>query len=273
MRHFSEQVIYRASLAPSELPLSLRSVGQAEFEPFYTGSKRSTSFIQIIWGGHGEGLVSVDKQCWVVRKGQVLICRPAACHSLGSHTGNGWTYRWCTMDGSASSLLVAAFNFPEKAFEVGSCLTDWFVRLSQVLQAPSPEGERLAGIEAYRFLSSIPRCGAASASGTSRSGKVLSVLKQQSYQANYNVQSLADDCQSSRFTVNRILQEELGVGPKKYIMSLRLQLAFSLLRCGGKSISQIAKDCGFANANYFCKVFKKKNGRTPGEFRRDRHLL
>ena len=54
--------------------------------------------------------------------------------------------------------------------------------------------------------------------------------------------------------------------PAKYIQLYRVEKAKERLVNSSDSIEQIAVAVGFANASYFCKVFKSTVGLTPSEF-------
>lgn len=54
--------------------------------------------------------------------------------------------------------------------------------------------------------------------------------------------------------------------PARYIQKIRIDKAKELLVSSGGSIEDIAVSTGFANASYFCKVFKSVVGITPTEF-------
>ena len=54
--------------------------------------------------------------------------------------------------------------------------------------------------------------------------------------------------------------------PAKYIQNYRVEKAKELLVNSDLSIDDIATGVGFANASYFCKVFKSTTGLTPTEF-------
>ena len=57
-----------------------------------------------------------------------------------------------------------------------------------------------------------------------------------------------------------------NVAPTKYIQNYRVEKAKELLVKSTASIDDIATAVGFANASYFCKVFKSTTGLTPKEF-------
>ena len=52
-----------------------------------------------------------------------------------------------------------------------------------------------------------------------------------------------------------------------YVNQYRLEKSISLLRNTGMSITEIAYACGFSNTSYFCELFHKYYGTTPGKFR------
>lgn len=57
-----------------------------------------------------------------------------------------------------------------------------------------------------------------------------------------------------------------NVAPTKYIQNYRVEKAKELLVNSDAAIDDIAIAVGFANASYFCKVFKSTTGLTPKEF-------
>lgn len=63
-----------------------------------------------------------------------------------------------------------------------------------------------------------------------------------------------------------IFQAVFGVPPTKYIQQLRVEKAKKMLVDSSGTVEQIAQAVGFANASYFCKVFKTITGLTPSEF-------
>ena len=56
------------------------------------------------------------------------------------------------------------------------------------------------------------------------------------------------------------------IPPARYIQKFRVDKAKELLVASRGSIEEIALATGFANASYFCKVFKSVTGLTPSEF-------
>jgi AraC-like DNA-binding protein len=59
-----------------------------------------------------------------------------------------------------------------------------------------------------------------------------------------------------------------GMSPIDFLIHSRIEKAKTYLQHSSKRIKEIAWLCGFRSEFYFCKIFKKRVGQTPGEFRR-----
>lgn len=78
--------------------------------------------------------------------------------------------------------------------------------------------------------------------------------------------TLADMSDIGETYYRNIFQSVFGVPPTRYIQQYRVDKAKELLVSGSGTVDQIAVAVGFANASYFCKVFKTITGLTPMDF-------
>jgi AraC-like DNA-binding protein len=72
----------------------------------------------------------------------------------------------------------------------------------------------------------------------------------------------------SEYYLNKRFKEVVGETPLQYLTKIRLKNAIGMLQESDDSIDSIARMCGFQNANYFAKVFKKYLGVTPSDFKK-----
>ncbi|NLZ67954.1 MAG: substrate-binding domain-containing protein [Spirochaetales bacterium] len=86
-------------------------------------------------------------------------------------------------------------------------------------------------------------------------------------------------CQISRWQIagsvnisedylTRIFHKEIGLSPTDYLNRLRIQLACEELKLTGSTINEVAFNTGFQDQAYFCRVFKKIKGFSPGNIRK-----
>jgi AraC-like DNA-binding protein len=65
----------------------------------------------------------------------------------------------------------------------------------------------------------------------------------------------------------RLFKRDEGTTPERYLMRLRLEHAKRMLSVTSLNLESIAKLSGFQTRNYFHRVFKRKVGVTPTEYR------
>ena len=80
--------------------------------------------------------------------------------------------------------------------------------------------------------------------------------------------ALAERFYINKFYLTRVFKEQFGLSVTSYLTQLRITQAKRLLRFSDKNIETIAQECGMSDANYFSRIFKKVEGTTPGQYRR-----
>lgn len=83
--------------------------------------------------------------------------------------------------------------------------------------------------------------------------------------------SLDDICRNvnvSKFHLCRCFREHTGMTVMDYILSTRIILAKNELTKTDESIMRISEKCGFSSVSYFCRVFHRKEGCTPLQYRK-----
>jgi AraC-like DNA-binding protein len=78
------------------------------------------------------------------------------------------------------------------------------------------------------------------------------------------VADMAKVARMSRYHFTRKFERARGISPGRFLASLRLDEATRLLSHGGHSVKEVAVQCGFRDASYFCKVFRRNFGVSPG---------
>ena len=80
------------------------------------------------------------------------------------------------------------------------------------------------------------------------------------------LEELAQRLEVSAAHLGRVFTKKVGVSPGKYITRVRIEYAKLLLRAPDTTIGYVAEASGFANANYFAKVFRRETGLSPSEY-------
>ena len=83
-----------------------------------------------------------------------------------------------------------------------------------------------------------------------------------------SVERLADVAHMSVRQFGRVFAEAIGVTPAKAIERLRIEAARPLVEDGHQTFEEIARSCGFGDADHMLRSFLRVFGRTPKEVRR-----
>jgi len=90
------------------------------------------------------------------------------------------------------------------------------------------------------------------------------------YNTPLSLELLSDHFHFNKNYVSRRFKETFGMTVNGYIALVRTGRAKELLRFTGKSIEEISYECGYGGeSNYFSRVFKKVEGCSLSEFRRN----
>ncbi|MDY4139743.1 MAG: helix-turn-helix domain-containing protein [Eubacteriales bacterium] len=69
--------------------------------------------------------------------------------------------------------------------------------------------------------------------------------------------------------ISQLFKSEIGVNFLAYLTSIRMEKAKQLLLTTPLSIAEVAEQSGYGDYRVFTKVFKKSEGVTPSQYRRD----
>ncbi|WP_372807319.1 helix-turn-helix domain-containing protein [Pontiella sp.] len=78
---------------------------------------------------------------------------------------------------------------------------------------------------------------------------------------------LAAKSHLSKRHFTRVFQECIGRSPIDHLKHVRCKKAAELLRGTGRTITDIAFDCGFSDSNYFTRCFRQTMSATPRQYR------
>jgi AraC-like DNA-binding protein len=66
----------------------------------------------------------------------------------------------------------------------------------------------------------------------------------------------------------RTFTHHTGLSPHQYRLQLKMGRARTLLSETALTVKEVAFRCGFESEQYFCRLFRRKTGVAPGEWRR-----
>jgi len=82
-----------------------------------------------------------------------------------------------------------------------------------------------------------------------------------------SVDSLASEYGMSRSHFSHFFRARTGMTPARFATEVRIHEATRILLNSRVPLKQVADACGFANANHFCKVFRRFQHLSPASYR------
>ena len=221
----------------------------------------------------GEGIVEVNKKPFIQGAGSFfMIERPGPYKYYISESSNFWEIIYVGLSfscmpfwNSITSSLNRISNL-EKNGEVYKFIEELFER------ARTSQLENLYdnSMFAYMFLIKLHKY--LREKGTLCDDSVSIELCIEFMNSNYNkditILDIANFGNISPFSFGKKFKDIVGDTPIHYLTKQRVKQSMILLCNTDLNIHSIAAQCGFEDANYFTKVFRKFTNFTPLEFRK-----
>ncbi|OMH39715.1 AraC family transcriptional regulator [Motiliproteus sp. MSK22-1] len=91
---------------------------------------------------------------------------------------------------------------------------------------------------------------------------------EQNFEKTVTMGSLANTANLSERHLRELFQSSYGMSPSQYLMELRMQAAWNLLKTTEHSVQSISEKVGYQNISAFSDRFRKHFGSSPQQFRR-----
>ena len=243
---------------------------------FRTKDGRVLPNFQIIYISAGAGwFKSATTKRISVKAGDLLFLFPGIWHSYAPHNETGWDEHWVGFDGALARRLMRHrfFASSKPLLQVGreSRLMGWFNELIEVTHSNDPALQQtMSGI----IMQILAHLYCMQQSRLAANDRELPFISQavtrlnQNFAGNIDFDCLARELKVSYSWFRRSFTHHTGLAPHQYLLEIRLAHARELLSAGLLSVKEIADRTGFADSQYFCRMFRKKVGLAPMSWRR-----
>ena len=98
--------------------------------------------------------------------------------------------------------------------------------------------------------------------------KALAAVEQ-AYSRDFSLEEVARMANMSVSYFCALFRQEKGISFKEYMIRVRIRYAKELLQTSDAPVNKIAEMVGYSDPNYFAKVFRARERRTPSQYRED----
>ena len=288
----SSRIIYTPSTFARTSLLHLQEVGSLKALHPHT-SKRSdlVSFLCFVVLS-GEGELSYEGQAYQLGAGDCVFidCRKAYSHSTGysgrggsdDHTttenknANLWSLQWCHFYAPSLPAVYEKYKerggrpvfHPEDIAPFVSLLTDLYNLASSFDYIRDMRiNEKLGSLLTLLMEQSWHP------ESVTVSRKRMELVEIKNYLDEHYTEKVTLDDLAERFFINKfylskIFKETYGTTVNNYLISKRITRAKQLLRFTDMTVDEIGVAVGMGDANYFSRMFRKVEGSSPSEYRK-----
>lgn len=209
-----------------------------------------------------------------IESGDAFLLFPGVWHRYAPDRETGWDEHWIGFDGETARRLVQNGFFSPRSpvLRVGreETVLGVYGEMIEAIHTEQPALQQvLAGLTTrlISLLYSAAQAGLSEDTGTAAAIREAVRRMHGDPKARFDLPELARQLHVSYTWFRRTFAQQTGMGPHQYLLQLRIARARSLLAESNWPVKEVAAQAGFESEYYFCRVFKKKTGLTPGTWR------
>jgi AraC-like DNA-binding protein len=253
--------------------------------PGWDQETRIAPHYELGYVAEGTGWWHLDARVLRQSAGQAYLTCPGAYSRMRVPSGGpdgmrGWkiTFEWPCLEprrgGDGDLALADAVIVPAA---LRRRLDDSFAAVQALFLEAAPGWELEASGHLQVLLARIARCAAADAGLPRALNRRLAAsieFMRSHLRRPFKIAAAAAAAGLSEDYYRRVFQQALGMGPSQYLQQLRLGQARRLLAEDPEtSVVTTARAAGFGDAKHFARLFRRRFGVGPRDFRRQlRHL-
>jgi AraC-like DNA-binding protein len=230
---------------------------------------------QLVYVTSGQGWFKSKETGRVpISAGNLIILFPGIRHMYAPLVSTGWKEYWVGFNGDWPQRWLRLGFFDPKHPVIQTRREDQllylFNELIEVARSNPPAEQQIMAAITHRILAHIyslkQSVTAHEDHGTLIIHTAISRLRE-AHATKPDLEKLASELKVSYRWFRSTFARHTGMSPYKYVLEMRLARARDLLIETSLSTKEIALLLGFEDAQYFCRLFHKKVGLSPGAWR------
>ncbi len=257
----------RPNPLPNEhLPLGLLSVGHFHVCKGPIPPVRYPTHAIIAWGICGSFKITIDNIGeFVLSSEKIIVITPGKQFCLEALTDNS-ELRYIAIDGPQSECAVLKAGLWTGIFPCREVPLTWLKGLEELVVSEDQDDQILGVSRAHDLIMHQ----ADIVKGLVRDNLVYHAqwyIHKNWRNCDINIESVVSELNVDRTTLSTRFKNETGLTMLEYITQLRISGAKRMLMTTSTNVSEVAKMCGFSDPSYFARLFHKKTGISPIDYR------
>lgn len=222
----------------------------------------------------GSGTFVVDGETHIVGTNQGILLFPDVPHEYFAEE-SPWIVNWFTFNGTSLESFLQQINI-ESSGVYSIAQTGFFQSLIkkslELLRSTKPSRTIEASLLVYEFLVGFSQY--AHREGVDKTLKLYSRLNpvlqyiDLHYSESMSIESISEVIGVTPQYLCQLFKKILNQRPIEYLNNVRINKSKDiLLKNPHIKVEEVAERTGYESSSYFCSIFKKTEGMSPGNFR------
>lgn len=260
----------------NDVPLLITSMGILRNEsntPMGADRPQGRGDYQLLYISAGKGIFLLDGIETELPMGTVVLFRPGVPQLYSFPIEDRAEYYWCHFTGSDAENLLKKCRIPpeQTVFRLGTSSTHsmLFLQMIRELQLKREDYNDILELCLHHLLLLLHR----NDGGNTDKEAVLGFIDcaighfNRNYTQDIKVMEYAQNHLVSPSWFTEHFKQTTGCSPQQYLIQVRMTNAMHLLDTTEYSVAQVAAAVGYTNTQYFHRLFHKRTGLTPTEYR------
>ena len=266
--------IYTASSFAKENLLYLQEIGKLSIASKHESFRKTLDSFLLVYVSNGSGILQVRNQQYALNTGNIAVINCLDGYKLNADS-QGWQIFWIHINGKMMKeiyKMILDIGKDNPIFQLNSLveITKIWEEIYAATNSDTKIKELLINEQLFHLINQVLKVQSEFLqTTTSHKEKIQQVRNylEENFSSQISLDQLAEIFYINKYYLTRIYKETYQQTINQTLTQLRITKAKELLRYSELSMVEIAVSCGFQDASYFSKVFKKIEGESPQKYR------
>jgi AraC-like DNA-binding protein len=230
---------------------------------------------QLVYISSGCGIFETKNTApTVVEAGTAFLIYPNVWHRYKPALETGWEEFWVGFGGHYTEYLMRqeCFSADNPILKIGfdTEFLKVFIHLIDTLKFEGIAYKQISSCLVIQLLGLLYASALMATNVHSRKDKLIHQIRHvihENWMKSISMEELAAQHGIGYVWFRKAFKEITGTSPGQYHLGIKLEKASQMLRQTSLSVSEIAYQTGFESEFYFSRIFKKKMGNSPSQYR------
>lgn len=271
----SNRTIYTPSTFARNNLLFLQEVGELTAKQKHTSGRKNLNSLLFFVVLKGNGILKYEDTVYNLEEDDCVFidCENEYLHQTSKEL---WTLKWIHFYGTNAKQIFAKYCQRGGKYHFKSENLQKYIRILANIQAIANSNSFTQDMQIYSqlalFLNNLMEetwygINTEKNGKKQKKGEEVKYFIDQNYYKRITLDSLSNIFYIDKYYLSKVFKREYDITVNNYLTNVRISEAKKMLRFSNKTIEEVAQAVGLDDANYFSRVFKKKEEISPKEFR------